>query len=52
MSNTTLRERFSLTDDEYQSASDVISNARKAKLIKPADPSQGNKYAKYIPYWV
>jgi ATP-dependent DNA helicase RecG len=51
MSNTTLRERFSLTNDEYQSASDVIANAKKAKLIKPADPGQGNKFAKYIPYW-
>lgn len=51
MSNTTLRERFSLEDEEYQSASDVISNTKKAKLIKPADPAQGNKYAKYIPYW-
>lgn len=51
MSNTTLRERFSLEDEEYQSASDVIANAKRAKYIKPADPAQGNKYAKYIPYW-
>ena len=51
MSNTTLRERFSLKDEEYQSASDVIANAKKAKYIKPADPSQGNKFAKYVPYW-
>jgi ATP-dependent DNA helicase RecG len=51
MSNTTLRERFSLADEEYQMASDVIANSKKAKLIKPADPAQGNKYAKYIPYW-
>jgi predicted HTH transcriptional regulator len=51
MSNTTLRERFSLTADEYQSASDVIANAKKEKFIRPADPAQGNRYAKYIPYW-
>lgn len=52
MSNTTLRERFSLDDEDYQIASEIISNTKKAKLIKPADPDQGNKKARYVPYWV
>jgi predicted HTH transcriptional regulator len=52
MSNTTLRERFSLDDEDYQVASEIIANAKKAKLIKPADPDQGNKKARYVPYWV
>lgn len=51
MSNTTLRERFSLSAEDYQAVSTVISNARKDKLIKPADPDQGNKNARYLPYW-
>jgi ATP-dependent DNA helicase RecG len=51
MSNTTLRERFSLEDKDYQFASAVISDTIKAGRIVPADPNQGNKNAKYIPYW-
>jgi ATP-dependent DNA helicase RecG len=51
MSNTSLRERFRLPDDEYQSASAVISDAKKARRIIPADPNQGKKNARYVPYW-
>jgi ATP-dependent DNA helicase RecG len=51
MSNTTLRKRFSLPDEEYQIASIVIADAKKAGKIIPADPAQGRKNAKYIPYW-
>jgi hypothetical protein len=51
MSNASLRERFSLSDEEYQSVSSVIADARKAKRIIPADQSQGNRNARYVPYW-
>ncbi len=51
MNNTSLRKRFSLSDDEYQAVSDVIANARKGGRIVKADLNQGNKYAKYVPYW-
>jgi predicted HTH transcriptional regulator len=51
MNNTTLRERFSLSTDEYQAVSAVISEARRAGRIVPADPDQGKRNAKYIPYW-
>lgn len=52
MSNATLRERFSLDPDEYQSVSAIISEMIKKKRIIPAEEKQGNRYAKYVPYWV
>jgi len=51
MSNTSLRARFSLSDDDYQAVSTVIAHAREAKKIIPADENQGNRNARYIPYW-
>ena len=51
MTNTTLRERFSLADEDYQAVSTVIADARKAHRIVPADPSQGRRNARYVPYW-
>jgi hypothetical protein len=51
MSNATLRERFSLPEEEYQAVSAVIASARKERRIVRADENQGNKYAKYVPYW-
>jgi len=52
MSNTTLRERFSLPSEEYQIVSAIISESVKKERIVPADADQGNRYAKYVPYWV
>ncbi|MCC8964510.1 putative DNA binding domain-containing protein [Bradyrhizobium sp. Pear76] len=51
MNNTSLRARFSLGDEDYQVVSSVIADAKKAGRIAPADKNQGNKYAKYIPFW-
>jgi ATP-dependent DNA helicase RecG len=51
MTNTSLRKRFSLADEDYQIASTVIAEAKKAGRIIPADPSQGRKNARYVPYW-
>lgn len=51
MSNATLRERFSLSQDEYQAVSGVISEAVKGRRIVPADPQQGKRNARYVPYW-
>jgi ATP-dependent DNA helicase RecG len=51
MSNTSLRERFSLPDEEYQAVSAVISAARKAKRIVEAEAGQGKRNARYVPYW-
>jgi predicted HTH transcriptional regulator len=51
MSNSSLRARFSLPDEEYQAVSTVIANARDAGRIIPADENQGNRNARYVPYW-
>jgi ATP-dependent DNA helicase RecG len=51
MSNATLRERFSLIQDEYQAVSTVIAEAIKLGRIAPADPNQGKRNARYVPYW-
>ncbi len=51
MSNSSLRERFSLEDKDYQAVSAVISEAIKAGRIAPADPTQGRRNARYVPYW-
>jgi hypothetical protein len=51
ISNASLRERFSLQDDDYQIASAIISQARRDGRIREAEPNQGRRNAKYIPYW-
>ncbi len=51
MSNASLRERFSLADDDYQAVSAIISESIKAGRIAPADPDQGRRNARYVPYW-
>jgi ATP-dependent DNA helicase RecG len=51
MSNTTLRQRFSLHDKDYQAVSAVISAARKEGSIVAAGEGQGKRNARYIPFW-
>ncbi|MEZ2127622.1 MULTISPECIES: ATP-binding protein [unclassified Sinorhizobium] len=51
MSNATLRERFSLPPEEYQAVSAVIAESIKLGRIAPADPDQGKRNARYVPYW-
>ncbi len=51
MSNTSLRSRFSLADDDYQAVSIVIADAIRENLIVPADLDQGRRNARYIPYF-
>jgi predicted HTH transcriptional regulator len=51
MSNTTLRERFSLSNAEYQAVSAVISSARREGRIVAAEEGQGKRNARYVPYW-
>jgi predicted HTH transcriptional regulator len=51
MSNATLRERFSLAPEEYQAVSAVIAESIKLNRIAPADPDQGKRNARYVPYW-
>ncbi|MBM7045647.1 ATP-binding protein [Rhizobium lusitanum] len=51
MSNATLRERFSLAPEEYQAVSAIIAESIKLGRIAPADPDQGKRNARYVPYW-
>ena len=51
MSNSTLRARFSLKDDDYQIVSAIIAQSIEARLISPADSDQGRKTARYVPAW-
>ena len=51
MTNESLRERFGLPADKSYTVSRIIAAAKKADLIHPADETQGNKYARYIPHW-
>ncbi len=51
MSNQSLRERFRLSDEDYQAASAVIADARKAGKIVQAEENQGRRNARYVPYW-
>lgn len=51
MTNESLRERFGVTADKIAAISRIISAAKKAGLILPADEAQGNKFARYIPHW-
>jgi ATP-dependent DNA helicase RecG len=51
MNNSSLRERFSLAKDDYQSASAIITDAVRSGIITPADDMQGKRNARYVPSW-
>lgn len=52
MTNSTLRERFGLSDKQHSKASKIISDTLEAQLIKPSDPNnRSNKHIKYIPFF-
>lgn len=51
MSNASLRERLGLTKNQHAQASNVIADTMVDGLVKPLDLDQGNRNARYIPYW-
>lgn len=52
LSNTSLRERFKLSERQRSQVSRVIRDAITLGRIKPKDPNnQSVKFAEYIPYW-
>jgi ATP-dependent DNA helicase RecG len=52
MTNSSLRERFSIDDKNYSIASRIISDTLEAGLIKSFDPDNtSKKHAKYVPGW-
>ena len=52
MTNTTLRERFKIADENAAMVSRIIKDTYEAGLIKEEDPeSNSRKFVKYIPIW-
>lgn len=52
MTNTSLRERFNMSDRQRPQVSLVIKEALAQNKIKPKDPNNAStKYAEYIPFW-
>lgn len=52
MTNTSLRKRFGIQEENMAMASRVIADTVDAKLIKPHDPaSKSRKHAQYVPFW-
>jgi predicted HTH transcriptional regulator len=51
MTNSSLRKRFGIAEKNSAMASRIIREAMEDQLVKPYDPDQGKKYAKYLPYW-
>lgn len=52
MSNTSLRERFKISDENSAMVSRVIRDTLQAGLVKEENPgSKSRKFAKYIPIW-
>lgn len=51
MTNSSLRERFGIETHNSATASRIIREALEAHRIKPFDPEQGKKNARYLPFW-
>lgn len=51
MTNTTLRERLGIAEENLSMVSRTIKDAIEDRLVKPFDVQQGRKYAKYLPFW-
>ena len=51
MTNSSLRTRFGIAEHNRAIASRIIRDALDDDRIKPFDPHQGKKYAKYLPFW-
>lgn len=51
MTNTSLRERFGFEEKNSAMASRIIRDALDEHVIKPYDPDQGKRNARYIPVW-
>jgi predicted HTH transcriptional regulator len=52
MSNTSLRQRFKIADENAAMVSRIIKDTYEAGLIKEDDPENtSRKFIKYIPIW-
>lgn len=51
LTNTSLRERFSIEEKNRSVASRLIKEATEVGMIAPYDPSAAPKMMKYVPWW-
>lgn len=51
MTNASLRSRLGISEPNKSMASRIIADAVKDGRIRPLDPNQGKKFAKYVPHW-
>ena len=51
LTNSSLRERFSVKESSAGSISRLIKEAVEMKRIKALDPDTARRYMKYIPIW-
>lgn len=51
MTNSSLRQRFGFDEKNSAMVSRIIKDALEDGLIKPYDPQQGKRHARYIPLW-
>jgi predicted HTH transcriptional regulator len=51
MTNTTLRARFGVEEQNRSTVSRLIREAVKAGAIAPADPDAAPKLMRYLPFW-
>ncbi|RWD89444.1 ATP-binding protein [Mesorhizobium sp.] len=51
MSNGSLRVRLGMNKNQYPQVSAVIRDAIDVGSIKPLDEDQGNRQARYVPWW-
>lgn len=51
MTNTSLRERFGIKEQNSAMASRIIKDTVEKNLIHLSDPEASRKYTKYVPYW-
>ncbi len=51
MTNTSLRERFGITEKNAAAASRLLAEALEAGVILVRDPEAGNRSRAYLPYW-
>jgi ATP-dependent DNA helicase RecG len=49
--NTTIRRRFGISDQNSAQASRLLRDAIDAGLIAPYDPAAGPKAMRYVPFW-
>ncbi len=51
MTNSSLRQRFGFDEKNSAMVSRIIKDALEDDLIKPYDPQQDKRHARYIPLW-